>query len=463
MKYKKMGFKAGLEIHQQIEGHKLFCKCPTIIRNDKPDIIIKRELNASAGETGKIDVAAKFEQERGKYFIYHAYSDTNCLLELDSQPPDEINKDALKIAFQVAMLLRARLINNIQVMRKVVIDGSNTSGFQRTMLIGIDGEIETSQGKVSIPTICLEEEAAKAEERNKDYVVYNLSRLGIPLIEIATGTEIKNPEHAKETAQKIGMILRSVEGIKRGLGSIRQDVNVSIKKGARVEIKGFQDYRNIAKVINNEIKRQLDAKGKLKEEVRKAEPDFTTSFLRPMPGAERMYPETDVPLIKIDNKFLKSIVLPELMSEKAEKLEEEGINPDLARELVKKKINIHKYDFNLNKNLIAKTLIETPKEIKKRFNLDVKERDILEVLKCIEDKKLSEDNIVDALLEKTKTGKIDFKRYKKADLKDVEKEIDKIINKHKDASFNAIMGIAMGKFKGKVEGKKLAELIKKKI
>src|SRR3989344_4302824 len=238
MNYQKLGFKCCVECHQQLECKKLFCSCPAIIKDDKPDFIVRRKLRASAGEKGAVDIAAKYEQKIGKEFIYNIYKDCTCLVELDDEPPHEVNKDALKIALQISMLLNARINDKIQFMRKVVIDGSNTSAFQRTALIAMDSYIETSKGRVNIPTICLEEEAAKIVEKTDVQVVYNLSRLGIPLLEIATDASIKDPEHAKEVSEKIGMILRSVDGIKRGLGTIRQDVNVSIENGTRVELKG---------------------------------------------------------------------------------------------------------------------------------------------------------------------------------------------------------------------------------
>src|SRR3989338_2009700 len=256
-KYEKIGFKAGLEIHQQTEhGGKLFCRCPCIIKDDNYDLTFRRSLRASASELGEIDHAAMYELAKGKYFVYNGYNDTNCLVELDESPPEELNKDALNIALQVSLLLNAKPVDAIQFMRKMVIDGSNVSGFQRTALVAINGYIETSEGRISIPTICLEEEAAKKIEDNEKFRVYNLSRLGIPLIEISTGPDIKSPQGAKEAAEKIGMVLRSVKGIRRGLGSIRQDINVSIKGHPRVEIKGFQDLRSIPKVVEYEVNRQ---------------------------------------------------------------------------------------------------------------------------------------------------------------------------------------------------------------
>src|SRR3989344_477864 len=235
--YDKLGFRCGLEIHQQLDTNKLFCNCPSIVRDENPDILIKRRLRAVAGETGKIDIAAKYELEKNKEFIYEACSTSTCLVELDEEPPHPINQEALDITLQIALLLKAKIVDEVQMMRKTVIDGSNVSGFQRTALVATDGYIETSLGKVRIPIICLEEEAAKKISETKDSVTYRLDRLGIPLVEIGTEADIKNPEHAKETASLLGMILRSTGKVKRGLGTIRQDVNISIREGARTEIK----------------------------------------------------------------------------------------------------------------------------------------------------------------------------------------------------------------------------------
>jgi glutamyl-tRNA(Gln) amidotransferase subunit E len=271
LNYDELGLKAGLEIHQQLNTRKLFCNCPSEIRDDAPDFTVKRVLRASAGETGTVDTAASAEMEKSKYFIYEAYNDTNCLIELDESPPLNINKDALNIVLQLSKMMDAELIDEIHVMRKTVVDGSNTSGFQRTALIARNGFIEVeTDGKlnnIKIDTLCLEEDAARIISRNADHDVYRLDRLGIPLIEIATGPDMKTPQEVKDTAAFIGMILRSTGKVKRGLGTIRQDVNVSIANGARAEIKGVQDLRLIDKVVENEVLRQLNML-KLREELR---------------------------------------------------------------------------------------------------------------------------------------------------------------------------------------------------
>ena len=254
--YKKIGLKAGLEIHQQLNTSKLFCNCPSFLRNDEPLYEIKRKLNPVIGETGKIDIAATFEKEKDKIFTYQAY-DTNCLVELDEEPPHKINKEALKITIQIAHLLNAKIFPVSQVMRKTVIDGSNTSGFQRTVMIAHGGYIQTSLGIVEIESIALEEDSARKILDKEGKTIYRLDRLGIPLVEITTKPDLKTPEQIKEVALKLGEIIRSCD-VKRGIGTIRQDLNISIKGSKRVEIKGFQDPKMMIKTVNEEILRQQE-------------------------------------------------------------------------------------------------------------------------------------------------------------------------------------------------------------
>jgi len=181
--YEEVGLKSGIEIHQQLDTRKLFCNCPSLLRKDEPDFQVERKLHAVAGEQGKVDVAATYEASRSRDFIYQGY-DTNCLVELDEEPPHELNPEALKIALQISLLLNAKIIPITQIMRKTVIDGSNTSGFQRTVMIARDGSVETSSGRVGIESIYLEEDSARPVSKEKGRVVWRLDRLGIPLIEI---------------------------------------------------------------------------------------------------------------------------------------------------------------------------------------------------------------------------------------------------------------------------------------
>jgi len=255
--YSKLGFKCGIEIHQQLDTGKLFCSCPSLIRDDEPDVRARRKMRAVAGELGEVDRAAAHEQGRDLDIIYEAYSDSTCLVELDEEPPHPLNSEALAAVLTVAALLEAKPASELWIMRKTVVDGSNTTGFQRTMLVATDGVLAAESGSVGIPTICLEEDAARKISEEGGVVTYRLDRLGIPLIELATDASIKSPRHAREVAEKIGLILRATGKVKRGLGTIRQDINISIAEGARVEVKGVQDLRLVAKVAEGEVARQL--------------------------------------------------------------------------------------------------------------------------------------------------------------------------------------------------------------
>jgi len=248
--------KAGLEIHQQLNTkEKLFCSCPTIL-SDKVSKRIIRKLRAVAGETGEIDIAAQYEQTKGKYMEYEYHPDYACLVELDEEPPHLINEEALKLAIILSEFFEMYIPPVLQVMRKTVVDGSNTSGFQRTLLVGLNGKLKLKDKEISIQTLCLEEDAARKIEEKDDRIVYRLDRLGIPLVEIATGPDLTSPEEVKEAAETIGLILRLTGKVKRGLGTIRQDINISLPEGEKIEIKGAQDLRLIPKIVQNEVNRQ---------------------------------------------------------------------------------------------------------------------------------------------------------------------------------------------------------------
>lgn len=249
--------KCGLEIHQRLASGKLFCRCPSKFDQDaQADVSFTRKLHAVSGELGKIDSAAQAEAIKKKTFKYLAFNENTCLVELDEEPPHELDREALEAVLELCVHLKAHVVDEIHIMRKTVIDGSNTSGFQRTAIVGLNGVLETSKGKVGIPSICIEEESCGIIGEIDGNTTYRLDRLGIPLIEIATDPDIKDPEHALETAQKLGMLLRATGKVARGLGTIRQDVNVSTEEGARVEIKGAQELDAIPEIVKQEIKRQ---------------------------------------------------------------------------------------------------------------------------------------------------------------------------------------------------------------
>lgn len=599
MDHKVLGLKAGLEIHQQLNTHKLFCKCPSLLRSDEPDFTVERELHAVVGETGKVDVAAAYEKQKQKTFTYQVF-DTNCLVELDEEPPHDINEESLTIALQIALLLNCEIFPVTQIMRKTVIDGSNTSGFQRTVLIAHDGYIETSEGKVRIETLALEEDSARKVEDAHGKRVYSLDRLGIPLVEITTAPDLNSPEQIKEAALKIGEILRACD-VRRGIGTIRQDVNVSIKNGSRVEIKGFQDAKIMIDTVKNEMKRQstihelkqhfkkanvsqikdvssvfkdtannmmqsafkkqegvfgftltgmngimgkelqpskrvgtdvsdyakpvsgikgiihsdeelskyecsldeidnvskelnkkkddafvlivgskeqaqkardaiekrlnLLANGTPKE-VRKANPNATTSYLRPMPGAARMYPETDCKLLRIKRDRVDSLKkeLPKLASEHKKYLDEFGLNDELIKLLLKnEKVEDFKELITVTDHYdtIAKSLTVFKKEIAKKENLNSEQIDAklnLDVLAEVLGK-IGEEitpNDVKPILTQIVQGKSLKEATTKKEI-DLATEIQKLLKEKPGLSQGAYMGLIMGKFKGHVTGADVAK------
>lgn len=257
--YADLGLVAGLEIHQQLDTEsKLFCNCPTTLREPAESTkTITRYLHPTKSELGELDEAALEESQVEREFEYLAY-DSTCLVEADDEPPHRVDDEAMAVALEIAQLLDMRAVDQVHVMRKLVIDGSNTSGFQRTMMVATDGEIETSEGPVGVEDLMLEEESAQRVEETDSGVRYSLDRLGIPLVEIGTDPDIRSPAQAQEAAERIGMLLRSTGQVRRGLGTIRQDVNVSIAEGARVEIKGVQNLGDIEDLVRNEVGRQVE-------------------------------------------------------------------------------------------------------------------------------------------------------------------------------------------------------------
>ncbi len=534
--YEELGFKCGIEIHQQISTDtKLFCNCPIDLRDEAADSNVERYLRAVKGESGERDQAAEKEEQKSRKYVYNYYKRNNCLVELDEEPPQKMDGEALDIALTFTRMVDADVPREIQVMRKMVVDGSNTSGFQRTSMVGLKGELETETGKVGIEDIELEEESAGIHSRDSEKAVYDLNRLGIPLIEVGTDASIKSPEHAREVAERIGMLLRSTGKVRRGLGTIRQDVNVSIEEGARVEIKGFQDVRNIDKLIELEVERQknlvelgksleekevvgdnvthvfedtdnqivstvlenngavyalkipgmtekmkqkisgeryvakelvdyaksqgpkgiihtdedipgygleeefeeladifskededviaiiaaehekakkaaqevkkrseLLLKGVVPEETRNAEQDFTTSYSRPLPGAARMYPETDVPPVEVTDQKIKEIDenLPDTLEEREEEYSEE-IGEQLASQVVysDKLLAFEKFRDETDSKVVANTLVNTVPKLEseglKTGELGEEQFQIL--FKSFDSNKISKGDIEDIL------------------------------------------------------------------
>ncbi|MBT4352428.1 Glu-tRNA(Gln) amidotransferase subunit GatE [archaeon] len=608
LNYEKLGFKAGIEIHQELNTNKLFCNCSSKFKEENEISLTNRRLRAVAGETGKIDNASAYEQTRNRVFTYHGYEDESCLVDLDEEPPHPLDKEAFNIALGVSKLFKLNVPDTICVMRKTVTDGSAVGGFQRTILFGLEGKnsfIKTSKGNVKIEQLNLEEDACKIIKKEENNVHYSLSRLGIPLLELGTDASIKDPSHFKEVALLLGTYLRSFN-VKRGIGSIRQDVNVSIKGGVRIEVKGWQDLKNIEELVKNEVLRQFNLlkikdeltkrglkkfdkiskdvtelfknskskiisnliknnatvyalvlphfSGLLKKEIctgktfgrelseyakaygtkgmihtdedlskynlstefdklkkilktkkedliiimaededitKKAidsvytralyclkgipketripnNKDATSSYARPLPGANRLYPETDIPNINITKKMIDSVVLPELVPDKIKRISKKyNIDSNYAKEIINQSFDVEKIvkKFNkLDKNFVLNTLIQNPKEIKKRYNKSINvEKYFEDLFQKVINNKISKDAVFEILVEYAQNNKVDFSKYQLMDKQQLEKKIIQIINENKSAPVNAIIGIVMGKLRGKAPGKDIVELIKKNI
>ncbi len=478
MDYLKLGLKAGLEIHQQLDvGRKLFCRCPAFLRSEEPDFFVRRKLHAVPGESGEVDMAVEYEAGLGKEFVYQGYNDNNCLVELDESPPYEVNEGALDEALKIALLLNCEIYPITQIMRKTVIDGSNTSGFQRTILIAHDGFVETSFGKIGIATIMLEEDSARILEKSGNSAIYRLDRLGIPLVEIGTMPDLRTPEQIKETALKLGEILRACR-VKRGIGTIRQDLNISVKGHNRVEIKGFQEPRIMLKTIELEVERQLgELKNNNKEGgVRNVLDDGKTEFLRPIPGGARMYPETDLPLLKIGRERINRIKkeLPRLKQDIRDELRKKGLSEELINLVLADKESFDEFNvlisvYDKDANLAAKMITLWRQEFASKSGKDFDEiKDILnervleQVLEHVRDGKLDKGHVKEVLWNILQGKKIEEALHvEKVENNELEERIRKIVKEKPGLRENAYMGLVLKEFGNKVDKRKAMELIKR--
>jgi glutamyl-tRNA(Gln) amidotransferase subunit E len=618
--YRALGLKSGLEIHQQLDTkEKLFCGCPTLLRDTKEsNFEFFRYLRPTQSEMGIVDKAALEEIKLIKKFFYKAY-DTTCLVENDEEPPRELNPEAVDDALTIARMMNMKMVDELYTMRKIVIDGSNTSGFQRTALVATHGYIDSSAGRVGIDVLCLEEEAAQKVEDKGDSVIYSLDRLGIPLVEIGTAPDIVSPAHAREVAQQIGMILRSTGKVKRGLGTIRQDVNISIAQGARVEIKGVQELALIETIVEREVTRQAtlieikkhlndqkaavsdeiidvtsvfanttskviqkalkggvvyavnltgfsgsvgkeiqpgrrlgtefsdrakksgvggifhtdelpnygitkeevealrkamsagetdcvvmvaDSKERsqgameaviirakealefIPEETRRALPDGNSAYMRPLPGAARMYPETDVPPVVITEERIRGIKLPELIGErKTRYIKQFSLNEELANQ-ISRSVNSIIFDRIMqqvpeaNPNSVVRVLETILYELEKE-GVEVNkitEDHILQLFRLQSEGKIPNEAIsnilktialkphlgVDRSAESLGIGGVEKGELETAVDKLIEEKMDFVKGKGLNA-VGPLMGLIMKDFRGKVSGEEVNRLLKEKI
>ncbi|WP_302080910.1 Glu-tRNA(Gln) amidotransferase subunit GatE [Salinibaculum rarum] len=614
--YEALGLVAGLEIHQQLDtATKLFCQCPTRLREpEESDRRFTRYLHPTKSELGEIDAAALEESMVDREFEYLAY-DTTCLVEEDDEPPHRVDREAMEVALEIAQLLDMVAIDQAQVMRKIVVDGSNTTGFQRTMLVATDGEIQTEDGPVGIEDMMLEEESAQRVAETDDGVRYSLDRLGIPLVEIGTDPDIRTPAQAKEAAEQIGMLLRSTGQVKRGLGTIRQDVNVSIAEGARVEIKGVQSLDDIDDIVRNEAGRQVElldiatelqergasvgdptdvtevmaesdsgviqgaladggkamavrldcfdslvgreiqpdrrlgteladhAKrhgaggifhtdelpaygvteaevGKLRdavdaepedavalvaddpetaelaieavaeraktamegvpEETRDANEDATTTYLRPLPGAARMYPETDVPPVDLDPSEVET---PELLTEKVQRYQDEyDLSAGLADQvaygewmpLFEELVDEEGVDPTLAAGTLESTLTELRRDDVPVDTLT--DEHLSDAISLVDDGEIPQEGLNDLLtalaekpeltaaeaIEQEGLGGVGEDEVREAVVEVVERNADQVAEEGMGA-FSGLMGECMGALRGKADGDTVSSVLREEI
>ena len=248
--------KVGFEIHQQLATKsKLFCNC-SCEEAQKYDRTFVRKLRPTQSELGAYDPAAMFEFSKMRTVEYHTAFGSSCLVEADEEPPHDVSREALETALIFSLALHSKVMDEVHVMRKLVIDGSNTTGFQRTMLVASGGYLDVAGKRVGVQSICLEEDAAKLIGDDKGIRKFGLDRLGVPLVEIALEPVTGRPDEIMQVALTLGRLLRASKRVARGLGSIRQDVNVSVQNGAVVEVKGVQQLDQLVQVIEHEMERQ---------------------------------------------------------------------------------------------------------------------------------------------------------------------------------------------------------------
>ncbi len=269
--YAKIGFKCGLEIHQQLKTEKkLFCRCPASVYNDidEYDAEVIRHMRPTLSELGEYDGTALMEFRTRKNITYRLKNETTCTYEIDDTPPFHINNDALKIAIQISLLAKQSVVGELHIMRKQYLDGSIPAGFQRTGIIGIEGEIPLKNKTIRLIQLSIEEDSAREISDIGHERVYRTDRLGMPLIETVTYPEMLTPTEAAEACQYLRFLVRSTGNVYTGIGAARQDVNVSAEGGTRVEIKGVAHIKWIPLLTHNEAFRQV-ALLKIREELLK--------------------------------------------------------------------------------------------------------------------------------------------------------------------------------------------------
>lgn len=269
--YRQVGFMSGLEIHQQLlTEKKLFCRCPAGRYNQKFDAEILRHMRPTLSELGEYDGTALMEFKTKKDIIYHINRETVCTYEMDDTPPFEINEQALDIAIEISMLYQSATTDEIHIARKQYLDGSIPTGFQRTAIVSIGGSIPYKNRKIDIIQVSIEEDSCREVSDYGHRRVYIADRLGMPLIETVTMPDMKTPIEVAEVGKILSNIVKSTGKVRTGAGAAREDVNVSVTGGTRIEIKGVPSLKRIPLLTYNEAMRQWNLL-RLREELKRRE------------------------------------------------------------------------------------------------------------------------------------------------------------------------------------------------
>ncbi len=257
--YSCLGFKCGLEIHQQLKTKKkLFCRCPAGIyqQPEEYNAEVVRHMRPTLSELGEYDGTALMEFKTKKNIIYRIKDESSCTYEIDDTPPFPLNLESLDFAIEIALLLKTNIVGELHITRKQYLDGSIPTGFQRTAIVGIEGEIPLKNKKVRIIQISVEEDACREVSDLGHWRIYTTDRLGMPLIETVTYPDMLTPAEAAEAGHYLRFLTRSTGKVNTGIGAARQDVNVSVSGGQRVEIKGVAHIKWIPELTHNEAFRQ---------------------------------------------------------------------------------------------------------------------------------------------------------------------------------------------------------------
>jgi glutamyl-tRNA(Gln) amidotransferase subunit E len=255
--YAEMGLMSGLEVHQQLQtSRKLFCRCPAGRYSNAYDAEILRHMRPTLSELGEYDGTALMEFKTRKEILYRLNKESVCTYEMDDAPPFEMDPEALEIAMGISLLLELQPVGEVHVIRKQYLDGSIPTGFQRTAILGVQGGIPVKGREVSVLQLSIEEDSCREISDKGHWRTFKTDRLGMPLIEVVTGPDMRTPAEVEETAQVIRWLTRSTGRVRRGIGAARQDVNVSVRGGTRIEIKGVARIPAIGRLVHNEGLRQ---------------------------------------------------------------------------------------------------------------------------------------------------------------------------------------------------------------